>query len=136
VTFAPGDLSSSDNVAVFEIAAAKQVFAEVATLSTWPDGSAQIVEVAFPVEPSAGLRWFWAVYGPSVRRTAEAPATRPDEDVQAVEGDPPLEINDTTLGTMLVRVEPHADLYYWGYLVPITGVLGWLTWRKFRLNHA
>ena len=136
LAFAPDALATAANLRVVEARTGTEVPAAVRVLSSWPDGSVQLAEITLRVPAAPGPRWFWAESGPEVARTLPAPPDPPGEGIDLSEGEVPLEIPDTAVGTMLIRVEPHADWYYWGYLLPIGAILGILGWRRARLGRA
>jgi len=140
LAFAPDALPSAANLRVVEARAGAEVPAAVRVLSSWPDGSVQLAEVAFAIPAGTAPRYFWAEAGPGTTRAAAPPPAAagdpPPAEVPLAEGEVPLEMPDTEVGTMLIRVEPHPDLWYWSYLVPIGAVLGLLGWRKARLGRA
>jgi hypothetical protein len=118
---------------VVEPRAGDEVASAVRVVSSWPDGSVQLAEVALAVPAGAAPRHFWAEWGPGISRALPAPAALPGAEASLAEGEVPLVLPDTELGTMLIRVEPHADLWYWGWIVPIAAVLGLMGWRRARL---
>ena len=136
VSFAPGGLKDQGRFRIVD-KDGKEVPALVKAGNNWYDGSVMLLNVGFAAG-KAQERTLWLEWGDGVKKPArllkgEGNGKKAMFTIFNADGN--LRVRGSMdVGTLMVRVEQHADLYYYWYLIPVLGILGWLTWRKFRLR--
>ena len=105
----------------------------------WFDGSVMAVEFAFRAT-KAQERRIWAEWGTGIRGSLKPGRIPRGAKVMEFrifeEGDQVRMQGEVNVGTLVVRVERHAGAYYWWYLIPIAGIVGFVLWRKLKLRHG
>ncbi len=135
--FAPGAVPSAENLRVLTVGTTcDEIAATVRAAASWADGSVKLAQIAFPVEARVeGAMYFWVEWGPGLSRTRPAPVLQgAAQTLYFEEAEVPSPEFDIGAGTLLVRVERHPDLWYYGYFVPTAAILGLLVYRKLRLG--
>jgi len=136
VSFAPGGLKDPGKFRVVD-KEKREVPALVTASSRWFDGSVMLLGVGFkagkPQERTLWLEWGDEVKKPPRLLKGEGDGKKAMFRIFETGGD--LKVRGSMdVGTLVVRVEQHADLYYYWYLIPVLGILGWLTWRKYKIR--
>lgn len=135
LSFPPASLPAPSNLRLVDRNGA-EIAARVSVSKTWFDGSVMLVEIGFmgtkERERSVWIEWDGGIA--AGRRLSLAPAAA-GALFQVVDEAGDLKVKgEVDVGTLVVRVEKHAALYYYWYLVPLTLILGALLWRKYRLR--
>lgn len=139
VSFPPSVLKSVNSIRLWDFKSGREVPGVVVSSRAWFDGSVMSAGIAFRASKDQERR-IWAEWGQGVKGTLKpgrAPWTaKPVEFRFFEEGDDVKLQGEVNVGTLVVRVERNAGIYYWWYLVPIAGIVGFVLWRKLRLRHG
>ena len=140
IQFGPGQLLSAEHLHVIQKPSNTEVPIAILDDSVrWSDDSLITVELAFPTSSAeVATSQYWAEIGEKRTQNFDREKSSLPTIAFAV-GDPPPEtpLEDSAFaGVLTVHVVEDSAAYYWySYwcLVPITGILGLLVWRKIRL---
>jgi len=139
LSFPPSALKSTASLRLYDFKADRGIDGVVLGSRTWFDGSVMALEIAFKATRVQERR-IWAEWGTGVKgsvRPGRLPwGAKPVEFRIYEEGDDVRMQGEVNVGTLVVRVERHAGAYYWWYLVPLAGILGFVFWRKWKLRRV
>jgi len=130
LSFPPGAVKLGANLRL--AGAGVEVPSEIVETTSWFDASLMLVHLRFRGFKEAERR-VWAEWGDEVESShGRIPgASGPVVEFKVFDAASDIRVEgDVNVGTMVVRVEQHAGIYYYWYLLPIALILGFLIWRK------
>ncbi len=131
--FNPGMLDSPDQVRVFSLSETSAVDLFLLDSETWPGDGVMCVTVGFVATRDDLLDRPYSVEWGGARQTlankthAGLPTLRME-----METTPAGDRSGLPVGTMVVKVRKHPEIYYYWYLIPIAIVVLVLVYRKFK----
>lgn len=139
LSFPPSVLHSYGSLRLYDFKAGREVPVVVLGSRAWFDGSVMVLDLGFKAARLQERR-IWAEWGSGIRGTGRPGrlprGARPVEFRVFEEGDDVRMQGEVNVGTLVVRVERHAGVYYWWYLAPILGIVGFVLWRKWVLRRG
>jgi hypothetical protein len=134
LSFPPGSLKSPDNLRLADSGA--EIPSAVVEKSLWFDGSVMLLKLRFRGSRLAERR-IWAEWGGGIRAKhgSIAPGGGKAAEFKVFDSASDIRVQgNVNIGTLIVRVEKRAGIYYYWYLIPLALILGVLIRRKYLLR--
>jgi len=134
LSFPPGSLKSPVNLRLVE--SGREVPSAVTGKTLWFDRSVMLLKVEFKGTKDTERR-VWAEWGDGIsgRHPAALKVAGKPVDFKVFDAASDIQVQgNVNIGTLVVRVEKRAGIYYYWYLIPLALIIGFLSWRKYLLR--
>ena len=135
LSFNPGTLDSTEKIRILIVPGTGTVDVAVLGSDNWPGDGVMSADIAFVAtdEEILSRRYVIEWGGEKRLKTMLVDRSLPELAFE-LGGEPEVAETIVPVGTLVVKVRKHPDLYYYWYLVPMLAIIAVLIWRKSRMR--